>query len=209
MESITADDRGVKQLIDEKYYRGAIALTSRLLTNYGQGFEQKGNTSFKHSPHSLQLWHARIALLLKINELEIARHEAEAFGQLNNPDLFYEHRQPQVFKSKHGSMSSFSFRLLLAAELPMKLGRSSEALNNLLNMLEVTRKIQKFFVELGKLNEADFWKERKVRVMSSMINCATQLRNFDLAHQLFQEIKELSNLKHEVKFALTSAWGRT
>ena len=209
MESVTADDRGVKKLIDEKCYRGAIALTSRLLTNYGQGFEQKGNNSFKHSPHSLQLWHTRIALLIKINELEIAKHEAEAFGQLTNPDLFYEHQQPQVFKSKYGSMSSFSFRLLLAAELPLKLNKPIEALNNLLNMLEITRKIHKFFVDLGKQNEAEFWKDRKVRVLSSMINCAMQLKNFDLAHQLFGEIKELPNLNHDMQFALNSAWGRT
>lgn len=209
MESITADDRGIKKLIEEKCYRGAIALTSRLLANYGQGFDQKGNTSFKHSTHSLQLWHTRLALLIKINELEIARHEAEPFGQLNNPDLFYEHRQPQVFKSKHGSMSSFSFRLLLAAELPMKLNRPTEALKNLLNMLEVTRKIHKFFADLEKPNEAEFWKERKLRVMSSMINCAMQLKNFDLAHQLFQEIKELPNLNNDIKFSVTSAWGRT
>lgn len=209
MESITADDRGVKMLIDEKCYRGAIALTSRLLTNYGQGFDRKGNTSFKHSTHSLQLCFTRIALLIKINELDIARQESEAFGQLNNPDLYYEHQKPQVFKSKHGSMSSFSFRLLLAAELPMKLNKPNEAVNNLLNILEVTRKIHKFFVDLGKQNEAEFWKDRKIRVMSSMINCATQLKNFDLAHQLFQEINALPSLKHEIKFPLISAWGRT
>jgi trafficking protein particle complex subunit 12 len=206
---MTVDDRGVKSLIDEKCYRGAIALTSRLLTNYGQGFEQKGNAPIKHSPHSLQLWHTRLALLIKINELEIARHEAEVFGQLSNADLFYEHQQPQVFKSKHGSMASFSFRLLLAAELPLKLNKPQEALNNLLNMLEVTRKIYKFFADLGKKPEAEFWKERKVRVMCSMINSAMQLRNFDLAHQLFEEIMSLPGLSEGIRFSLTSAWGRT
>lgn len=209
MESLTVDDRGIKTLIDEKCYRAAIGLTSRLLTNYGQGFEQKGNTSFKHSIHSLQLWHTRIALLIKINELEIAKHEAEAFAQLNNPDLFYEHQQPQTFASKHGTMASFSFRLLLAGELPMKLNKPLEALNNLLKVLEVTRKIHQFFLNLKKKNEAEFWEERKVRVLSLMINCAMQLKNFDLAHQLFEEIKKLPNLSDETRFALTSAWGRT
>lgn len=208
-ESLTVDDRGVKTLVEEKCYRGAIALTSRLLTNYGQGFEQKGNTPVKHSPHSLQLWHARLALLIKINELEIARHEAEVFGQLSNADLFYEHQQSQVFRSKHGSMASFSFRLLLAAELPLKLNRPQEALDNLLNMLELTRKIHLFFLDLDKKHEADFWKVRKVRVMCSMINCAMQLKNFDLAHQLFEEIMSLPGLSESVKFSLTSAWGRT
>lgn len=209
MESITADDRGVKKLIEDKCYRGAISLTGRLLTNYGQGFEQKGNTSLKHSAHSLQLWQTRLTLLIKINELEIAKQEAEAFGQLNNPDLFYEHKQPQAFKSKHGSLASFSFRLLLASELPLKLNKPSEALNNLLKMLEITDKIHRFFSDLEKFNEAEFWKERKLRVLSSMINCAMQLKNFDLAHQLYHEIKNLPNLSHETQFELISAWGRT
>jgi hypothetical protein len=201
LESLTVDDRGVKALIDEKCYRGAIALTSRLLTNYGQGFEQKGNAPVKHSAHSLQLWHTRLALLIKINEVETARHEAEVFGQLTNPDLFFEHQQPQ-------SMASFSFRLLLAADLPLKLNKPREALNNLLSMLEVTRKIQKFFTDLGKKAEADFWSERKVRVMCAMINCGMQLKNFDLVHQLFAEILAIDSLGDNIKFSVTSAWGR-
>lgn len=171
--------------------------------------EQKGNTSMKHSAHSLQLWHTRLALLMKINELEIARREAEPFGQLNNPDLFYEHQHPQVFKCKHGSMASFSLRLLLAAELPLKLNRPLDALNNLISILEITRKINKFFVDLGKHKEAEFWKDRKVRVLASMINCAMQLKNFDLAHQLFQNVFELPKLSDETKFAFSSSWGRT
>lgn len=205
---MTVDDRGVKTLIDEKCYRGAIALTSRLLTNYGQGFEQKGNAPVKHSAHSLQLWHTRIALLLKINEVDTARHESENFGQLANPDLFYEHQQTQTFKSKHGSMASFSFRLLLAADLPLKLNKPREALNNLLNMLEATRKIKKFFTDLGKKAEADFWSERKIRVMCQMVNCGMLMKNFDLVHQLFAEILSTNSLSDSSKFLVTSAWGR-
>jgi trafficking protein particle complex subunit 12 len=140
--------------------------------------------------------------------VETARHEAEVFGQVSNPDLFYEHQQPQTFKSKHGSMASFSFRLLLAADLPLKLNKPREALNNLLNMLEVTRKIQKFFTDLGKKAEADFWSERKVRVMCAMINCGMQLKNFDLVHQLFAEILAIGSLSDNIKFSVTSAWGR-
>lgn len=146
---------------------------------------------------------------MKINELEIARKEAEPFGQLNSPDMFYEHQQPQAFKSKHGSMASFSFRLLLAAELPMKLNRPNDALNNLINILETTEKIHKFFVDLGKSNEAEFWKDRKVRVLSLMINCAMQQKNFDLAHQLFENVSVMENLSDEFRFSLASAWGRT
>lgn len=206
-ESLTVDDRGIKSLIEDKCYRGAIALTGRLLTNYGQGFQ--GNSSFKHSSHSLQLWHARIALLMKINELEIAKNEAEAFGQLSNPDLFYQHQHSQTFKSVYGSMASFSFRLLLASELPLRLNKPQEALNNLQHILNVTSKIHKFFVDLQKPNESDFWKARKIRVLSSMINCAMHLKNFDLVHQLYQTLLDLPGHSSSTKFSLTSAWGRT
>lgn len=211
LESLTVDDRGIKTLVDDKCYRGAIALTSRLLTNYGQGpgIDHKANASLKHSSHSLQLWHTRLALLVKINELEIARKEAEPFRQLHSPDMFYEHQQPQFYKSKHGTMASFSFRLFLAAELPLKLNRPVDALNNLVNILETTEKIYKFFLDLSKQHEAEFWKERKLRVMSLMIQCAMQQKNFDLAHQLYESMSLLPNLSDEFEFSLSSAWGRT
>lgn len=207
MEALTVDDRGIKSLIDGKCYRAAIALTSRLLTNYGQG--SNGNTSVKHTAHSLQLWHTRIALLIKINELEIAKNEAEVFGQLSSPELFYEHQKPQPFKSRHGSLPSFSFRLLLASELPLKLNKPHDALNNLLSMLDATTKIHKFFVDLGRTNEVEFWQHRMVLVLSSMINCSMIMRNFDLTHQLYEKILGLANLSDDLKYAVISAWGRT
>lgn len=189
------------------FNRYLLIIYSRLLNNYGQGFQ--GNSSLKHSSHSLQLWHARIALLIKINELETAKNEAEVFEQLSHPELFYEHQQPQMFKSKHGSMASFSFRLMLACELPLRLNKPENALQNLLKMQDVTSKIYQFFVSLGKETEAEFWKERKIRVLCAMINCAMQIKNFDLIHQLYERILELPNLSDDLKFTLTSTWGRT
>lgn len=209
MESITVDDRGIKTLINEHCYRGALALSSRLLANYGQGFDQRGKSLVKHTTHSLQLWHTRIAVLMKLNLLDVAKSEAEAFGDLNRVDLFYEHAQPQEFKSKYGSFTSFSFRLLLAAELPLRLGRPNTALNNLVQILEITEKIQKFFANLQKTNEANFWTERRVRVMCSMINCAMHLKNYDLAHQLYDKILEIEDLKPTIRYSIGSARGKT
>lgn len=209
MESITVDDRGIKTLINENCFRAALSLSCRLLANYGQGFEQRGKSLVKHTSHSLQLWHTRIAILLKLNLLDIAKTEAEAFGDLNRSDLFYEHSQTQEFKSKYGSFPSFSFRLLLAAELPLRLGRPNEALDNLVKILEITTKIQTFLAELKKTAESNFWMERRVRVMCAMINCAMHLKNYDLAHQLFDKILKIPELKQPVKFSIGSAQGRT
>lgn len=205
-ENLTIDDNGIRELIKDNNYRAAISLTSRLLSNYGQGINQKGQ-EIKHSKHSLQLWYTRLYLLLKINELEIARKEGEVFGQLNNHDMFYE-TQEQVFKSRKGSLPDFAFRLLLAYELPFKLNRPKEALQNLVNMLTTTRKIHKFFKDLDRKSEADFWKEREIRVLCSIINCATHLKNFDLAYQIIQSLLDMQELKEELKFELYSAWGR-
>lgn len=71
------------------YCRAAINLTSRLLTIYGQG---RGRSGFqtKHSPHSLQLWFTRIALLVKTKAFNVAQAEAEPFGQLDKPDIYYQ-----------------------------------------------------------------------------------------------------------------------
>lgn len=70
-------------------FRAAINLTSRLLTIYGQGRGRTGHPS-KHSPHSLQLWFTRIALLVKTKNFAVAQKEAEPFGQLDKPDIFYK-----------------------------------------------------------------------------------------------------------------------
>ncbi|GBP97519.1 Trafficking protein particle complex subunit 12, partial [Eumeta japonica] len=99
----------------------AVNLTGRLLTIYGQGYGRSGQPA-KHSPHSLQLWFTRLALLAKLGEFELLQQEAEPFEQLNKPDVFYEF-YPEMYPNKCGSIACFSFRLLIA-EMPIYLDRS-------------------------------------------------------------------------------------
>lgn len=208
-DNLTIDDAGIRSLINDKCYRSAIALTSRLLANYGQGLNQKGGgQGTKHSIHSLQLWYTRISLLIKIGEYDTAKKEAEAFGQLNNQDIFYDFTEPQEFKSKKGSLASFSFRLLLAAELPIKLGQPKEALHNLTSMLSITRKIKDFFYTLEKKEESEFWKEREVKILCSIATCSLHLKNYDLVHQTLNTLLNLPNLKNEFRYEVYSAWGK-
>lgn len=86
---VTQDERGLRELVEAGAYRAAINLTSRLLTIYGQGRGRLGHPS-KHSPHSLQLWFTRIALLIKTKAFNVACAEAEPFGHLDKPDIFYQ-----------------------------------------------------------------------------------------------------------------------
>lgn len=60
-----------------------------MLTIYGQGYGRAGQPA-KHTPHSLQLWFTRLALLAKLGQYELLQTEAEPFGTLNRPDVYYE-----------------------------------------------------------------------------------------------------------------------
>lgn len=124
------------------------------------------------SVHSLQLYFVRLSLLVKLQEFELAKFEATPFGQLENPDVFFDFNS-QVNK-KSGSIASFSFRLLLA-ELPIHLDAPKVALENLIDMLDITRKIKGFYADQGKETEAEFWKLREIKVLSSLINCSVHV----------------------------------
>lgn len=86
---VTEDVNGIKQLIDCGSLRAAVNLTLRCLTTYGQGFGRSGQLT-RHTPHSLQLWFTRFALLIKLGEYDLCKREAEAFSLLDRPDMFYD-----------------------------------------------------------------------------------------------------------------------
>uniref|UniRef100_A0A336LPB4 CSON015584 protein n=1 Tax=Culicoides sonorensis TaxID=179676 RepID=A0A336LPB4_CULSO len=181
---VTQDDRGLRQLILSGCFSAALNLTSRLLSVYGQGYNKVGQTS-KSTPHSLGLWFTRLALLLRLGQYEICIREAEAFGNLNFPDMYYEY-YPELYAGRKGSMVSFSFRLLIA-ELPIYKGRLHEAMNNLTELLETCKKIQRYFMK-SHPDGAKFWNTRVQRVTHSIINCAILKKDFYLASELLQKL---------------------
>lgn len=134
-----------------------------------------GKNISKHTPHSLQLWFTRLCLLLKIGEYEACCIEAEPFEKLDKPDIFFEYKDPQLYKSKKGSMACFSFRLLLGI-LPMYSNKTKQAINNLINMLEITKKIRIFFEKQDKKTECEFWKQREILLLQHLINCSLMVR---------------------------------
>lgn len=103
-DDVTQDERGLRQLIESGCFRSAVNLTSRCLKIYGQGFGRAGQPT-KHSPHSLQLWFTRFALLLKIGEFSLCQREAEAFGLLDRPDIYFD-----VSDAFFGKLSAVSAR---------------------------------------------------------------------------------------------------
>lgn len=184
VEDVTQDERGIRTLINAGCFRAAVNLTGRLLTIYGQGYGRAGQPA-KHSPHSLQLWFTRLALLAKLGEYELLQAEAEPFAQLNGPDVFYEY-YTEMYKGKHGSIACFSFRLLLA-ELPIYLGKPHLALDRLSELHVISHEIKEHFDRLKNANSAEFWQRRAERVLQSIINCAlmvSELRKLQKIHSI-------------------------
>ncbi|KFP30173.1 Trafficking protein particle complex subunit 12, partial [Colius striatus] len=91
---------GLKQLISSKNWRAAVDLCGRLLTAHGQGYKKSGLPT-NHTTDSLQLWFVRLALLVKLNLFQNAEMEFEPFGNLDQPDLYYEY-YPHVYPGRKG-----------------------------------------------------------------------------------------------------------
>ncbi|KFQ57378.1 Trafficking protein particle complex subunit 12, partial [Pelecanus crispus] len=93
---------GLKQLISSKNWRAAVDLCGRLLTAHGQGYKKSGLPT-NHTTDSLQLWFVRLALLVKLNLFQNAEMEFEPFGNLDQPDLYYEY-YPHVYPGRKGKI---------------------------------------------------------------------------------------------------------
>ncbi|XP_048453063.1 trafficking protein particle complex subunit 12-like [Rhincodon typus] len=66
---------------------------------------------------------------MKLSLFQNAETEFEPFGNLDQPDLYYEY-YPHVYPGRRGSMIPFSMRVL-HAELPQYLGKPQESLDRL------------------------------------------------------------------------------
>ncbi|KAM9201073.1 trafficking protein particle complex subunit 12 isoform 3-T5 [Dugong dugon] len=128
---------GLKQLINSKNWRAAVDLCGRLLTAHGQGYGKSGLPT-SHTTDSLQLWFVRLALLVKLGLFQNAEMEFEPFGNLDQPDLYYEY-YPHVYPGRRGSMVPFSMRIL-HAELRQYLGSPQESLDRLHRMKTICSK---------------------------------------------------------------------
>ncbi|XP_030387046.1 trafficking protein particle complex subunit 12 [Scaptodrosophila lebanonensis] len=206
VDDVTQDERGLRSLMYAGCYRAAVNLTGRLLTIYGQGYGRAGQPA-KHSPHSLQLWFTRLALLAKLGEFELLQAEASPFEQLNAPDVFYEF-YPEMYNGKSGSIACFSFRLLLA-ELPIYLGKPHVALDNLSELHVTSNEIREHFQKIKDTSAEEFWQRRSERVLHSIINCALMMKKFNMIDDIIGGmLLTRANLTKEEQRALYSAWGR-
>uniref|UniRef100_A0A8C9WLY8 Trafficking protein particle complex subunit 12 n=1 Tax=Scleropages formosus TaxID=113540 RepID=A0A8C9WLY8_SCLFO len=206
---------GLKQLISTKNWRAAVDLTGRLLTAHGQGYGKSGQPT-SHSTDSLQLWFVRLALLTKLSLFQNAELEFEPFGNLDQPDLYYEY-YPSAYPGRRGSMVPFSMRVL-HADLPQYLGKPQESLDRLHSMKTVCRRIldnlEQGMAEDGSMititqenrqASIQLWRSRLCRVMYSMANCLLMMKDYVLAVETYQSIIQY---EPEQKAQLLSGIGR-
>uniref|UniRef100_A0A8C5U420 Trafficking protein particle complex subunit 12 n=1 Tax=Malurus cyaneus samueli TaxID=2593467 RepID=A0A8C5U420_9PASS len=189
---------GLKQLISSKNWRAAVDLCGRLLTAHGQGYKKSGLPA-SHTTDSLQLWFVRLALLVKLNLFQNAEMEFEPFGNLDQPDLYYEY-YPHVYPGRKGSMVPFSMRIL-HAELPQYLGNPQESLDRLHSMKIICTKIlenlEQGLAEDGSMTNitqenrqasVQLWRSRLGRVMYSMANCLLMMKDYVLAVDAYHTV---------------------
>ncbi|XP_007946317.1 trafficking protein particle complex subunit 12 [Orycteropus afer afer] len=189
---------GLKQLINSKNWRAAVDLCGRLLTAHGQGYGKSGLPT-SHTTDSLQLWFVRLALLVKLGLFQNAEMEFEPFGNLDQPDLYYEY-YPHVYPGRRGSMVPFSMRILYA-ELQQYLGNPQESLDRLHRMKTICSKIltnlEQGLAEDGSMSNItqenrqasiQLWRSRLGRVMYSMANCLLMMKDYVLAVDAYHSV---------------------
>ncbi|XP_004868391.1 trafficking protein particle complex subunit 12 isoform X1 [Heterocephalus glaber] len=189
---------GLRQLINCRNWRAAVDLCGRLLTAHGQGYGKSGLPT-SHTTDSLQLWFVRLALLVKLGLFQNAEMEFEPFGNLDQPDLYYEY-YPHVYPGRRGSMVPFSMRIL-HAELQQYLGSPQESLDRLHRVKTVCSQIlenlEQGLAEDGGLSSVtlesrqasvQLWRARLGRVLYSMANCLLLMKEYVLAVDAYRAV---------------------
>uniref|UniRef100_A0A8I5YV38 Trafficking protein particle complex subunit 12 n=1 Tax=Pongo abelii TaxID=9601 RepID=A0A8I5YV38_PONAB len=147
----------------------------------------------------LILWFVRLALLVKLGLFQNAEMEFEPFGNLDQPDLYYEY-YPHVYPGRRGSMVPFSMRIL-HAELQQYLGNPQESLDRLHRVKTVCSKIlanleqglaedggMSSVTQEGRQASVRLWRSRLGRVMYSMANCLLLMKDYVLAVEAYHSV---------------------
>ncbi|THD28987.1 Tetratricopeptide repeat protein 15 [Fasciola hepatica] len=196
IEQATVGPENLKELITSGWYRVALDVTYRLLSNWGYGEDQGGVAL---TPFTAQIWLTRFALLVRIRNYEVAERELNTFGTLDAPNVYFE-SSPDLYPGRSGSIIPFSLRLV-HAELPFYLGRSEEALDRLYHLIATIGRIQNNlrngFTEDGSMKQPEpsykeaslnIWIRREVRVLSSCLSIYLSELDYqaaiDTVHQL-------------------------
>ncbi|XP_059104232.1 trafficking protein particle complex subunit 12 isoform X2 [Peromyscus eremicus] len=179
---------GLKQLISCRNWRAAVDLCGRLLTAHGQGYGKNGLPT-SHTTDSLQLWFVRLALLVKLGLFQNAEMEFEPFGNLDQPDLYYEY-YPHVYPGRRGSMVPFSMRIL-HAELQQYLGNPQESLDRLHRVKTVCSKDYVLAIDAYRA-VTKYYPEQEPQLLSGIGRILLQIGDIKTAERYFQDVEKVA-----------------
>eukprot|EP00794_Sanderia_malayensis_P004779 gene4779-5406_t len=216
-DRVTMNDAGLRELLEAECWRGSVDWTAKYLTAHGQGLSSGSPTGpFNHTPKLLQIWFVRIALLFKLKSLSSAEAELNAFGDFDNPDLYYEY-YPDLYPEMKGCLVPFSLRII-HAELPQHNGRPQESLDRLYRLLDVVKTVasnlenglsehgeENSISETERTGAMQLWNSRHTRILYSIGNCLLGSKEYTLALKIFNEIMKKNP---ETKSSIVSGVGR-
>ncbi|CAI9733161.1 particle complex subunit 12-like [Octopus vulgaris] len=197
-DAVSQDTDGLCKLVKNECFRAAVEMTGRLLIAAKQGPDNIGQITL-HTPHILQIWFCRIALLLKLRLYTVAHSELQNFKNLDTPDLYYQY-YPGNYPGRKGSMVPFGLRLL-DAQLPFYLGHNKDAVDKLYYILSVVQQIISNLesglsedgssVELtpeSKKASLELWSKRQCQVMYIIANILLSIKDYVAALDVYQEL---------------------
>ncbi|XP_014781998.1 trafficking protein particle complex subunit 12 [Octopus bimaculoides] len=181
-DAVSQDTDGLCKLVKNECFRAAVEMTGRLLVAAKQGPDNIGQVTL-HTPHTLQIWFCRIALLLKVSQRSVNLS-----------------RSSHYFSIFRGSMVPFGLRLL-DAQLPFYLGHNKDAVDKLYYILSVVQQIISNLesglsedgssVELSpesKKASLELWSKRQCQVMYIIANILLSIKDYVAALDVYQEL---------------------
>ncbi|XP_078486641.1 trafficking protein particle complex subunit 12-like [Ciona intestinalis] len=197
-DSVSQDKDGLMELVTSGDLRAAVDLCGKILTDLGQGFGQATQPS-ENSPVSLQWWHARLSLLIRLKLYELSETEINQFGDFDKADLYFGF-YPDLYPGKRGSMVPFSMRVL-HAQFPLHNNKPDEALGRLYALQDTCKKILHNLNcgktedgSVGELKSEDressikLWRERSKSLFYCIGNALLQNREYEAAIKTYDHI---------------------
>ncbi|ETE73740.1 Trafficking protein particle complex subunit 12, partial [Ophiophagus hannah] len=191
--SVEQSFQGLKQLISTKNWRAAVDLCGRLLTAHGQGYGKNGLPT-SHTTDSLQIWFVRLALLVKLSLYQNAEMEFEPFGNLDQPDLYYEY-YPHVYPGRKASVQLWRSRL----------GRVMYSTANcLLMMKDYVLAVETYHTVMK------YYREQEPQLLSGIGRIFLQIGDIKMAEKYFQDVEKvaqkLDGLKNQIMVLMNRAF---
>uniref|UniRef100_A0A0N5A9F1 TPR_REGION domain-containing protein n=1 Tax=Syphacia muris TaxID=451379 RepID=A0A0N5A9F1_9BILA len=208
--SVPPNQDGLRELIVVKFsgfqmlgnLRAAVNLTTKLLTDLGQGYGMAGQPSM-NTFQTFELWACRFQLLMALKLYNLLSDELLAFEELDAPDLYIQY-YPQAYGVDKGTLVPFSLRLVHAESLrftpyPWAAIKRIDALED--NVRRV--------IEYEKENSSDeaikAWELRLVAVQKLRARTLYFLKEYNLCMMLYSRImskEEDEEKKMSLRFLL-------